>query len=202
MVLLSILMIGALGVGVFVLFRPTTGTPGEATEPPVPEFSFHLARTRVSAVDDRPAKQDQEAAVEELHGLLDDLYTLGFVDPEGWQEGRFPDLAAFFDGPAAERAVEDLDDLTLGSAATQIGRVEPRRSRLTVSLLFDEEEAPVSAFAETDFRADGTAKDGRRLRIEHEARYLLRPIQGGWRIVGYEVSGELVAQERAGGGEA
>lgn len=200
LVLLSVLLVGALGVGGYVLSRPDTGTPGTAaTEPPVPDFSFDLGRTRISAVDDRPSDASREAAVEEVHLLLDDLYTLGFVDPDRWQDGTFPGLADFFDGPAARQAVEDLDDLTLGTAATQLRRVEPRRSRLVVSLLFDEEEAPVSAFAETAFRAGGTASDGTGVRIEHEARFLLRPSAGGWRIVGYEVQGELSAREPAGG---
>jgi hypothetical protein len=190
------MLTGTLGVGAFLLSSPGTGTPGTAaTEPPVPEFTFHLGRTRVSAVDDRPSGRSQETAVEEVHLLLDDLYTLGFVDPAGWEGGTFPGLADFFEGPAAGRAVEDVDDLTLGSAAPQIRRVEPRRSRLVVSLLFDEEESPVSAFAETEFRARGTARDGRAVSIEHEARFLLRPSGDGWRIVGYEVQGELAAQD-------
>lgn len=201
LVLLSILLIAAVGAGAFALLRRGDENGG-AGEEPVPEFTFQLAGDRVSALGDEPREQRRAEAVEAVHALLDELYTVAFVDPAAWQDGGFPDLPALFDGAAADRAVEDLDGLSLGAAAAQVRRVEPRRSRLTISLLFDERSEAIAALAEASFRGRGRTEDGRRLTIEHEGRYLLRRLDRGWRIVGYDVRGELDAASSGAGGEA
>lgn len=200
--LVAVVVATTVGAGGFVLLRRGTGTGAGAEERPVPEFSFELGRTKTAAVGERPADPEVAGAAGEIHAVLDRLYTVAFVDPGEWDGGRFPSLSSLFGGPAAGQVAHDLDDLSLGSAATRIDGVAPRRSRLTVSLLYDEGAGPASAIAEATFRAVGRTDDGRRLHIDHQGRYLLRPRGDGWRIVGYRVEGALESPPDGTGGGA
>jgi hypothetical protein len=198
LVLVTALLVTMVGAGAFVLLR-RGGTGADAEERPVPEFSFQLGRIKSAAVGEPPRDPQVASTAEEVHAVLDRLYTIAFVDPGEWEGGRFPAISSLFGGPASRQAAEDLEDLSLGSAAPHIDRVQPRRSRLIVSLLYDDRAGAASAIAEATFRAVGRTMDGRRLHIDHEGRYLLRPSKDGWRIVAYRVDGALEASDPAGG---
>ncbi len=193
------MIVAALGAGAFFVLRPTEGEPNgqEPEEPPVPEFQFELGQVTTVPLDDKPSDPVIDEAAAEVEALLDDLYTLGFIDPARWENGRFSGLASLFSGPAARQARRDREDLTLGSAAPQVERVEPGKGRLTLDLLVDEQQTPVAAIAETRFRATGLTVSGERLNILHGGQFHLRPVDGTWLIVGYEVNGNL---ETVGGG--
>ncbi len=171
-----------------------TGDGGEAAtpeEPPLPEFQFEISQVRTVPMDAKPGKAEVNEAAADVEALLDELYTLGFIDPARWENGRFSGLTTLFSGPAARQARRDREDLTLGTAAQQIERVEPSAGTLELSLLMDPKARPVAAIAETRFEAVGRTMQGQDLTILHEGRFILRPVEGAWLIVGYEVTGNL-----------
>jgi hypothetical protein len=100
---------------------------------------------------------------------------------------------------ASEVAGRDLADLTLGPASSQVEFVDPGRSRLAVQFLVGQEGNPFAAVAIATFRATGDLTGGGTLKIAHRGRYIMRPVDGSWMIVGYTVDGELEPLRRAQG---
>lgn len=179
----------------FVLFRGD-GLIG----PEVPEFSFELGRVKGQGIRGPGSSEALQAPAEELRSTLDAMYVAGFIDPGKWDGGRFPEVLEAFAGPAARQARRDLGDLTLGSTSRRLERVEPKPGRLSVSFLL-EGNRPFAAVAFATFRAVGELANQGRLSIEHRGEYVMRVVDGAWRIVGYEVRGDLQrAAEKAGQG--
>lgn len=179
------LIVATLIAGVSYLFLQREDTPTRAT----PAFSFELGRVRAVAAEGGNARA--EGPAREVHAAMDALYTAAFVDPALWEGGTFSAVLGAFTGPAAERARGDLVDLTLGSAATEVAFVDPGTSRLHLSVLVDGNGSPIAATATARFRARGDLRDGRELTVFHAGRYFLRPVEGQWRISGYDVEGVL-----------
>jgi hypothetical protein len=189
-VVLGIAVVG--GAAWFLLFRE-----GGLVGPDVPEFSFQIDRVKSRGVEGPATSEALQGPSEDLRSTLDAMYVAGFVDPGKWQGGRFPEVLEAFAGPAARRARRDLQDLTLGSTSRRLEHVEPTRGRLSVSFLLDGDR-PFAAVAFAAFRAVGDLSSGERLAIEHRGEYVMRAIGGAWRIVGYEVEGNM---KRAPGGD-
>lgn len=183
-----------LGAVAFFLFRGE-GPLGGGRE--TPEFSFEVRRVSQVAVSGREKNVAVKRATKEIHAVLDDLYTDGFVDPASWDGGRFPTIVEAFTGDAADRVEEDLGDLTLGKTARRLEFVQPMASILRISFLLDPDGSPYAAVAETTFRADGELERGGALRIAHAGTYFLQPAGDAWRIVGYEVEGSLDTERTA-----
>jgi hypothetical protein len=180
-------LVVALGVaGWFFFLRADAPFGGR----PAPAFSFQLGK--VNSVDlDRASPKGLEAAAKQLRSTLDAMYTAGFVDPDKWEDGTFPEVLEAFAMDASEVAGRDLADLTLGPASSQVEFVDPDRSRLAVKFLVGQEGRPYAALAAATFRATGELANGGTLGITHEGRYIMRPIDGRWMIVGYTVDGRL-----------
>lgn len=160
--------------------------PGERA---IPTFTFKVSDVTsvpVALGGGLPTKEETRA----VKGVLERLYTIGFVDPREWA-GGFPALGELFSGDAAGRVTKDLEDMTLGSSAPKIEFVEPRPGQLTLSFLVDAESQVISAIAETEFNARGRLKAGGRVSIVHTGRFLLEPAGEAWTIVGYEVDGSI-----------
>lgn len=177
----------AAGAGTGAFFLLSGGGPGG--EDPVGPFTFKVGKVTSVPVADTPPKKEVVAARDAVADLLSRLYTTAFVDTEAWENGTFPALPSYFAGPASKRAKRDLDDLSLGSEATNIERVEPSDGSLTLSFLIDPEQQPYAAVAEADFEATGRAVGGDPIAITHGGRYVVRIVDGEWRIVGYDVEG-------------
>lgn len=177
----------------FVLFRED-GLIG----PDVPEFSFELGRIKGQGVEGARASEALRGPAEELRSTLDAMYVAGFVDPGKWEGGRFPEVLEAFAGPAARQARRDLEDLTVGSTSRRLERVEPKPGRLNVSFLL-EGRRPLAAVAFATFRAVGELANRGRLSIEHRGEYVMRVVDGTWRIVGYRVEGSLERTPDRGG---
>jgi hypothetical protein len=182
-IVLGIALVGA--VAWFVLFREN-GLIG----PDVPEFSFELGRVKGQGVEGAASSEALQGPAEDLRSTLDAMYVAGFVDPGKWDDGRFPEVLEAFAGPAAKQARRDLQDLTLGSTSRRVERVEPKPGRLNVSFLL-EGRRPLAAVAFATFRAVGELTNRGRLSIEHRGEYMMRVVDGAWRIVGYQVEGSL-----------
>lgn len=193
------LLAAALAGGAVVALLNLSGDGNAAEEEPTPRFSFSVGRVGAVAVDKEATATVPKQTVRQVRQVLDRLYTIGFVDPDEWRSGTFPALPELFAEAAAERMDRDLEDLTLGSAAAGVDRVEPGPSKLKLSFLLDEAQQPLTAIAQATFRASGTATDGRSLTIIHGGRYLLELSAGEWRIVGYQVDGEMAPAGPAAG---
>lgn len=153
-------------------------------------FSFDLAGTvKVSPTTDTPPAQLGDVARDAGDGVkqtMDDLYFRAFVDTDQW--GDYAEAFALFDGRAAASAEEDADVLTLGpTAGDRYEIVEPTSGTVTISVLTNGQDAPVSAVAEVEFLADATGTDGSTTEIASTGSFFLRPVDGTWRIYAYRV---------------
>ncbi|HWC32554.1 MAG TPA: hypothetical protein VG709_05440 [Actinomycetota bacterium] len=164
---------------------------GPLHRPDVPRFSFQVVEVGAAGVTGGAHRAALGPAVDAIRQTLDALYVGGFIDPGRWANGEFPALADAFAGDATARAREDVADLTLGPAAEEVSSVNPIGGRLDVRFLLGDEGNPFAAWATTVFRARGVAEGGDGLAIEHRGRYLLRPVEDRWLIVGYDVTGRL-----------
>lgn len=186
---MAILVLAAVGTGAWFLFL-REGAPIPLTESAeVPDFSFELIRVK----GDSPAGnldpddlQDQAASVKET---MDALYVAGYVDPEKWEGGKFPEVLQQFAESARRQAERDLDQFTLGQDADHIAMVQPINGRLEVKFLADGEQDPIGAVAVTVFAANATLKGGGPAAIQHDGTYYLQPDGDRWLIIGYDVRG-------------
>jgi len=190
--MLSILALAAIGGGAFVLLRGGGEGGGGGEERPPADLAWEVGFTKVVAVDEKPPQGRVDSATEEISALMDELYTTAFVDPARWGGGSFPTLADFFADEAADHARDHLDDLSLGSLAKRVARVDPGKNRLFVSLLVDEDGAITFADVDATFRADARTKDGEPFKIFQKGRFFLESQDDGpWEIIGFRVAGEM-----------
>jgi hypothetical protein len=167
------------------------GVPLIADGPQGPDsFSFDLAGSvQVSPTSTTPPAQLGDVARDAGDGVketMDELYFSAFVDTDQW--GDYADAFALFDGRAAASAEGDADVLTLGpTAGDQFEIVEPTSGTLSISVLTNGQDAPVSAVAEVEFLADATGADGSTTEIASTGSFFLRQVDGTWRIYAYRV---------------
>ena len=165
--------------------------PGPTASPsPEPEaapaLSLRVGGVSAVAVQGRVPPSRLRATRREVERTIGDLYTRGFVDPESWAGGDFPDLAELFVPESRAGARRDRRALTLGEAARRITAVRGPRARVRMRVLTDEARRPTATLAEVRFAA--TALQGEaEVRIRHSGSYLLRPMGGRWRIVSYDI---------------
>jgi hypothetical protein len=153
-------------------------------------FSFDLAgNVQVSPTSDTPPAQLGDVARDAGDGVkqtMDELYFSAFVDSDQW--GEYAEAFALFDSRAAASAEDDADVLTLGPTAGDLFEtVEPTSGTLTISVLTNGQDAPVSAVAEVEFFADATGTDGSTTEITSTGSFFLRQVDGTWRIYAYRV---------------
>jgi hypothetical protein len=153
-------------------------------------FSFDLAgNVQVSATSRTPPAQLGDVAREagdDVKETMDQLYFNAFVDTDQW--GDYAEAFALFDGQAAASAERDADVLTLGpTAGDRYETVDPTSGSLSISVLTNAKDAPVSAVAEVEFLAEATATDGSTTEIASTGSFYLRQVDGTWRIFAYRV---------------
>ena len=94
-----------------------TAAPGTATvspAPPVQRLALDLRRVegkRVSGRRVRPARL--RPAAQAVTRVMTEMYSTGFVDPDAWDDGRFPTLDRLFSlrtRPRVHRDLADADD--------------------------------------------------------------------------------------------
>jgi LCP family protein required for cell wall assembly len=128
---------------------------------------------------------------------ITELYSIGFVDPDAWAGGEFPNLGSLFAAGARPTDDRALRSLTLGTAARELEAVKPRRARLDLRFLADAKDRPIVAVANVRFDGIGFSAEGRRP-IRHDGRYTLRRANGRWRIVSYDVRARTIGTRTAG----
>jgi hypothetical protein len=188
-ILVAVLVLGALGAGAWFLFLREGAPISLAGEPEVPEFSFQLIRVKGDSPAGNIDGDDLQAEAESVRETMDALFVAGYVDPDKWEEGTFPEALDQFAKAARRKAEKDLDQFTLGADAEYLSSVRPVKGRLEVKFLADGEQSTIGAVAQAVFAANGTAKSGGTVAIQHDGTYYLSPDDEGWRIIGYDVRG-------------
>jgi hypothetical protein len=184
-----ILGLAAIGAGAWFLFF-REGAPIPLTEEArTPDFSFELIRIKGDSPEGKIDGEDLQDQAEAVKETIDALYVAGYVDPEKWKEGRFPEVLDQFADNARRQAKRDLDQFTLGKDAQEISTVQPINGRLNVEFLSDGEQNPIGAVATTTFAANATLISGGPAAVQHAAKYYLRPDGDRWVIIGYDVRG-------------
>jgi len=180
---IALLVIG----GVLLLGGDVSGLRNGSDAPG--EFNFRLGNVQASPITDTPPSELKEVAQEagvDIKETMDELYFRAFVDTSSWADYA----AAFevFDEQAAPRAEADAEILTLGPTANELYEaLEPTSGTLTIAVLTDGKDAPVTAVAEAQFLADARGKDGTSTEISSFGSFFLRPVDGVWRIFAYRV---------------
>lgn len=172
-----------------------TGTPASPPAEAAPPLRLRVGAVSAVSVKGRVPRSRLRATRRGVERTIADLYTLGFVDREAWGEGRFPGLAELFAPDARARARRDRAVLTLGEAARRITAVRGARARLSMRVLTDQRRRPTAVLAEVWFRA--TALQGEReAKVRHHGSYVLRRLRRGWRIVSYDLRGQVPPARR------
>jgi hypothetical protein len=187
-------VIALLVVGGFLLLGGDV--PGIDDGPDGPgEFSFDLGNVQASPITRTPPSEVRDVAREAGNGIketMDELYFRAFVDTGSW--GDYEAAFALFEGRAATRAQADAEVLTLGATASDVFEaLDPSTGTLTISVLTNRTDAPVTAIAKVRFEADARLRDGSSAQIVSVGSFFLRPIEGAWRIFAYRVDREDVA---------
>jgi LCP family protein required for cell wall assembly len=179
-----------------------TGAPQRAAAPVAPSASavvsptpqnhrvtLDLLRVEGKRVSGRRVRRDRLRPVARaVRRVMSEVYSTGFVDPQGWDGGRFTALDHFFTLRTRPRVHRDLAELTIGRLARGIDSVRPGRSTIGVRFLVG--RRPFIAVASIHFR--GTAVgDGVEVPLQHSGSYTLRRSDDGWRISSYEVRSHI-----------
>jgi hypothetical protein len=183
------LILGAVAAGAWFLFLREGAPISIAGEPEVPEFSFQLVRVKGESPAGNIDGDDLQTEAESVRETMDALFVAGYVDPGKWEGGTFPEALDQFARSARRRAKKDLDQFTLGTDAEHLSSVQPVNGRLEVKFLADGEQNTIGAVAKAVFAANGTAKSGGTVAIQHDGTYYLSPEDDGWQIIGYDVRG-------------
>jgi len=176
-----------LAVAVIVVALLSRGGGGtKKGEPGTPTMAFASTVTNVpqqKAPDAGTATANGDAVVK----MFNDYYQVGFVDPHKWGDGTFKDLQALFVKEANTSFTGDINSLTIGEARTELKRVDPQPSTLTVTVYYDAAAKPTFAVAAATFVATGTLKQaGPALIIQQKATYYLQKFGDAWTIISYD----------------
>ena len=153
-------------------------------------FSFQLGKVHATTMSRTPRSELNDVAREAGAGVketMDELYFRAFVDQGSW--GDYEAAFELFEGRAAARAGSDAEVLTLGSSASDdFEALDEASGTLSVSVLTDAKDAPVSAVAQVEFEATVEARGGgTSTQVVSVGSFFLRQVEGAWRIFAYEV---------------
>jgi len=191
------IVIVALGIGLFLFLRNgDVDLPiiGDGRDDTVPAFSFRVTKaTGVATSEGAEAESLNAQAADVGEGVtpvIDELYTAAFLDPGNWRDGDYEQVWGFFTDdarPAAEAAVETL---TLGTTAGDIYEtVQPDKSTLSYTVLFDPESSPDSLVVRVSFSALGERTDGTYTQIVSVGQLFMDDL-GGWKVTAFDVERE------------
>lgn len=180
-------MVALLAVGGFLFFGGDVSLINEPSGPG--EFSFALGNVQASPITDTPPPQLKDIAREagaSIKETMDELYFRAFVDSSSW--GDYAAAFELFEGEAAASAELDTEVLTLGPTANDdFEAMASPSGTLTIAVLTDKKDVPVTAVAEVQFLADAQRKDGTSTEISSSGSFFLRQVDGAWRIFAYRV---------------
>jgi len=183
----------ALGIVLFLLFRGGDGG-GFIGGPDntIPPFDFRLAKVApILVTDHKPTKF--EAAARDVAAQVSDtmttLYTEAFLDPANWRGGSYDEVWPLFEDGSQAAAQQDGATLTLGSSAgARFDTVDQPLGTLSVKVLLDRANQPVTAVAIVKFKALAGSKDGTTTAVVSTGQYFLRSVSDGWLVYAFSVS--------------
>lgn len=174
-----ILVIAALGA--------CSGSPGGGDE--VVQISFDDTIEIVTASGEAPgdAPGDARGQGEAIVSMITDWYQQAFLDPAGWRDPKFPEIAGLFAGDARTKVETEIESVTIGDARDEVRSVKPDEAEVAVTIYVGEDGRTDYAVADVSFHGTGALKkDGVPLTIVQKAVYFLRLEVGGWRIFAYQ----------------
>jgi hypothetical protein len=183
--------VGGVAVVVIAVILLTGGEVPLIDGPDGPSgFGFQLGKVQATPITRTPPPELHDAAQEAGAGVketMDELYFRAFVDQDSW--GDYGAAFELFEDGAAARAESDQEVLTLGStAADEFESIEAPSGSLTISVLTDQQDAPVSAVANVQFEATvQTEGGGTSTQVVSVGSFFLRQVEGAWRIFAYDV---------------
>ena len=152
-------------------------------------FSFQLGKVQAAPITRTPAAELHEVAQEAGAGVketMDELFFRAFVDQGSW--GDYGTAFELFESTAAARAESDQEVLTLGSTASdELESIEAPSGTLTISVLTNRQDEPVSAVADIEFEATVQAAGGGTSQVVSVGSFFLRQVEGAWRIFAYDI---------------
>ena len=169
-----------------------TSSPNGGTAPsgaPSYHLTFDLRHVTGRHTFPGPAPAARlRSASETVSQVVTELYSIGFVDAERWQDGRFGGIYDLFALRTRGRVRRDLSELTLGPLARRLEAVRPRASILDIRFLVD--RFPIVAVATVSFRGTALVGDAE-LPVRHDGEYTLHRVDQRWRIASYHVRSRL-----------
>jgi hypothetical protein len=159
-------------------------------------FSFQLGKVQATPISRTSRSELNDVAGAAGSGVketMDALYFRAFVDQGSW--GDYEAAFELFEGRAATRAGSDAEVLTLGSTANDdFEALDEASGTLTVSVLTDAKDAPVSAVAHVEFEMTVEGRGGgSSTQVVSVGSFFLREVDGVWRIFAYQVDRDDVA---------
>lgn len=164
-----------------------------AGEDPVPEPLGNVKFTSVvRSIAQGPSEPPPSAAETErgaITDLLDAWYQVAFVDPTGWDDGKFTVLKDLLTEDARTSFDRDVNALTIGEARTEVVRVNPARAHAVITIYFDGDVNAQFAVAEVAFVATARmqSKEAPPLTISQEAAFQLRRDGDRWIVYAWDV---------------
>jgi hypothetical protein len=164
-----------------------------SSEPPVPPFHFKLTRVIPMTTTKTKAKKvlgDVNPVAGEVKDAMDTLYMGTFVNPDSWDGDHYDKVFDdVMDGGATDQANDQIDGLTLGTAAgATYESVDPGYSKLVVRVLTDTNDAPVEAIAVASFQGLAAHDDGTYSKVFNNGTYFFKHEDGGWKIFAFKAA--------------
>jgi LCP family protein required for cell wall assembly len=184
----------ALACGLAACTSSETGTPrpgpsasGSASPTAeTPQLTMRLARVTGESAGEKVHPADLQEPSQAIRRTMEDLYETAFLAPTLDRAA----LLGLFSGQARKEATGDLGRLTIGPARARIDEILPDRAKLTLEFLADANAHPMAVFASTEFAATAVSGDAHAPVVQH-GEYVLRRLNGAWRIVSYDVHGRV-----------
>jgi hypothetical protein len=161
------------------------GVPSTTPSPPRPAFLFSIRMSGVPVGRNAGSKATTAASLE-VQAALSGFYDQAFVDPVNWSR-PLPAVAwNAFDPSVRAQAKKDAQSLTLGLQAAQLASLNVETTTgLVIRVLVDQSGHALAADAQVTFDANGVLRSGQAVDVTNRADFLLRPVSGGWVVVGY-----------------
>lgn len=161
-------------------------------EDTVPKVAFKVGEIRGIDAQDRPeagARAQEEAA--RVVTLLNSYYAVAFVDPQKWQGGAHPELAALFTPEVHGQLGPQLGALALGDLAPKISKLKPSKQEAPkLTFLIEADLSAPHAVVTTIFEATATAKQKAEspVKVVHTATLYLIREGDAYKIIGFKTN--------------
>jgi hypothetical protein len=184
--------------------RPGTPKSGGKTQPPqAGEADFKVEARAVDPKDRPDAGQKATDAGTKVAKLLNDYYTIAFLDPDKWEKGTHPDLKSLFTTDAQGQVGANLGGLALADIAPQLESVTGTKQEAKVSFSVDDDGSLPVGVATVTFEATGTPSKGKDgpVSISHNATFWLALDGDSYKISAYttELKADTATTSASGG---